>query len=105
MLAINVWKDTELTRTVLVRPDGKISLPLVGELEVSGLTVAKVQRLLAQRLKEYIDNPQNHRNRTRSQEPDVHHCWKSRKTGIVPVGEAHNSPGCHRHGRRLPGFR
>ncbi len=58
VLAINVWKDTELTRTVLVRPDGKISLPLVGELEVSGLTAAKVQRLLAQRLKEYIDNPQ-----------------------------------------------
>ena len=58
VLAINVWKDTELTRTVTVRPDGKISLPLVGELEVSGLTASSVQRLIGQRLAEYISNPQ-----------------------------------------------
>jgi polysaccharide export outer membrane protein len=58
VLAVNVWKDTELTRTVLVRPDGKISLPLVGELEVSGLTARKVQILIAQKLNEYISKPQ-----------------------------------------------
>ena len=58
VLAINVWKDTELTRTVTVRPDGKISLPLVGELEVGGLTASSVQRLIVQRLTEYISNPQ-----------------------------------------------
>ena len=58
VLAINVWKDTELTRTVTVRPDGKISLPLAGELEVSGLTALQVQRLIVQRLTEYISNPQ-----------------------------------------------
>ena len=58
VLAINVWKDTELTRTVTVRPDGKISLPLVGELEVSGLTAPGVQRLIVQRLTEYVSNPQ-----------------------------------------------
>jgi polysaccharide biosynthesis/export protein len=58
VLAINVWKDTELTRTVTVRPDGKISLPLVGELEVGGLTALSVQRLIVQRLADYISNPQ-----------------------------------------------
>jgi len=58
VLAISVWKDSELTRTVLVRPDGKISLPLIGELEVSGLTALNVQRLVAQRLNEYISKPQ-----------------------------------------------
>jgi polysaccharide biosynthesis/export protein len=57
VLAIDVWKDTELTRTVTVRPDGKISLPLAGELEVSGLTAPRVQNLIAQRLTEYISNP------------------------------------------------
>jgi polysaccharide export outer membrane protein len=57
VLAIDVWKDTELTRTVTVRPDGKISLPLAGELEVSGLTAPHVQNLIAQRLTEYISNP------------------------------------------------
>jgi polysaccharide export outer membrane protein len=58
VLAINVWKDSELTRTVTVRPDGKISLPLIGELEVSGLTAPTVQRLIAQGLAEYISKPQ-----------------------------------------------
>jgi len=58
VLAINVWKDTELTRTVPVRLDGKISLPLIGDLEVNGLTAHDVQRLVAQRLKEFIANPQ-----------------------------------------------
>jgi polysaccharide export outer membrane protein len=58
VLAINVWKDSELTRTVTVRPDGKISLPLIGELEVSGLTALSVQRLIVQRLAEYISKPQ-----------------------------------------------
>jgi len=57
-LAINVWKDSELSRTVTVRPDGKISLPLVGELAVSGLTAANVQRLITQRLTEYVSTPQ-----------------------------------------------
>jgi polysaccharide export outer membrane protein len=58
VLAINVWKDSELTRTVTVRPDGKISLPLIGELEVSGLTAPSVQRLIVQRLTEYVSKPQ-----------------------------------------------
>ena len=58
VLAINVWKDTELTRTLVVRPDGKISLPLIGELAVSGLTAPSVQRLIAQRLAEYVSKPQ-----------------------------------------------
>ena len=58
VLAINVWKDTELSRTVPVRPDGKISLPLIGELQVNGLTALKVQRMVADRLKEFISNPE-----------------------------------------------
>jgi polysaccharide export outer membrane protein len=58
VLAVNVWKDTELTRTVTVRPDGKISLPLIGELAVSGLTASSVQRLITQRLTEYVSKPQ-----------------------------------------------
>lgn len=58
VLAVNVWKDAELSRTVLVRPDGRISLPLIGELEVSGLTALKVQELISQKLGPYISKPQ-----------------------------------------------
>ena len=57
VLAIDVWKDAELTRTVPVRPDGKISLPLIGELQVSGMTTTDVQRLVTQRLQIYISKP------------------------------------------------
>jgi len=58
ILAISVWKDAELTRTIPVRPDGKISLPLIGELEVSGQTAAAVQRIVTQKLRDYISDPQ-----------------------------------------------
>ena len=58
VLAINVWKDPELTRSVPVRPDGKITLPLIGEMQVGGLTALDVQRLVTQRLKEYIAKPE-----------------------------------------------
>ena len=58
VLVINVWKDTELTRTIPVRPDGKISLPLIGELPVAGMTAFSVQQVVTQKLKEYISDPQ-----------------------------------------------
>lgn len=58
VLAINVWKEPDISRNVPVRPDGKISLPLVGELQASGLTASKLQDVIAQKLKDYISNPQ-----------------------------------------------
>jgi polysaccharide biosynthesis/export protein len=58
VLAINVWKEPEISRSVPVRPDGKISLPLVGELAASGLTTMKLRDSIAERLKEYISNPE-----------------------------------------------
>jgi len=58
VLAVNVWKDTEISRTVLVRPDGRISLPLIGELEVNGLTALQVQDLVTQKLRPFISKPQ-----------------------------------------------
>ncbi len=57
VLAIDVWKDAELTRTVPVRPDGKISLPLIGEVQVSGMTTTEVQRLVTEKLQVYISKP------------------------------------------------
>jgi polysaccharide export outer membrane protein len=58
VLAINVWKDTELSKTMPVRPDGNISLPLIGETRASGLTAAQLQDLIAQKLKGYVTNPE-----------------------------------------------
>jgi polysaccharide export outer membrane protein len=58
VLNINVWKEPEISQSVVVRPDGKISLPLIGEVLVSGLTPLQAQTLLANKLQSILTNPQ-----------------------------------------------
>jgi polysaccharide export outer membrane protein len=58
VLNINVWKEPEISQSVVVRPDGKISLPLIGEVLVSGLTPVQVQSLLANKLQSILTSPQ-----------------------------------------------
>jgi polysaccharide biosynthesis/export protein len=58
VLDINVWKEPEITRTVPVRPDGKISLPLVKDIQAAGLTPTQLTMLIAERLQKYVADPQ-----------------------------------------------
>ncbi|MGB9074398.1 MAG: polysaccharide biosynthesis/export family protein [Terriglobales bacterium] len=58
LLAINVWKEAEISRVVPVRPDGKISLPLIGELQASGRTPRQLQEEIAKKLKDYVAEPE-----------------------------------------------
>jgi polysaccharide biosynthesis/export protein len=58
MLAINVWKEPDVTRTVPVRSDGKISLPLVGEIQASGRTPLQLEQDITDKLKTYISEPE-----------------------------------------------
>src|SRR5260370_34960520 len=58
VLNINVWKGAEISQSVVVRTDGKISLPLIGEVLVSGLTPVQTQILLANKLQSILTNPQ-----------------------------------------------
>jgi polysaccharide biosynthesis/export protein len=57
VLAINVWKEPDISHAVPVRSDGKISLPLVGEVQAAGLTPLKLERDIASRLKNFIAEP------------------------------------------------
>jgi polysaccharide biosynthesis/export protein len=57
LLHVIVWENKELEQDVVVRPDGKISFPLVGELYVRGLTVPRVEVLLKERLSAAVRNP------------------------------------------------
>ncbi len=57
VLYIHVWKEEALTRTVPVRMDGKISLPLVQEIKAAGLTPLQLKEVLLRKLKEFIENP------------------------------------------------
>ena len=58
VLAVNVWKEPEVSRSVPVRSDGKISLPLVGEVQAAGRTPLKLEQDIAERLKNYIAEPE-----------------------------------------------
>jgi polysaccharide export outer membrane protein len=59
VLAINVWKEPDISRpTVPVRSDGKISLPLVGEVQAAGLTPLKLEKDIASKLKNFISEPE-----------------------------------------------
>jgi polysaccharide export outer membrane protein len=57
VLAINVWKEAEISRSVPVRSDGKISLPLVGEVTAAGETPKKVEDEITAKLTNYISEP------------------------------------------------
>jgi polysaccharide export outer membrane protein len=57
VIEVFVYKEPELSPTVVVRPDGKISLPLIGELPVIGKTAVELQKEIAQRLAHYISEP------------------------------------------------
>ena len=57
VLDIYVWKEGELSRRVPVRLDGKISMPLVGEIQATGLTPPKLEEELINRLKAYVEIP------------------------------------------------
>ncbi|MBV6469371.1 MAG: hypothetical protein NBKEAIPA_01262 [Nitrospirae bacterium] len=56
VLLISVWKDEQLTREVVVRPDGMISFPLVGDLVAENKTVDELRSDLVRRLVKYIPN-------------------------------------------------
>jgi len=57
ILDISVWKEEDLVRQVLVRPDGGISFPLAGDLQAAGKSIVEIQSLIADRLEKYIPEP------------------------------------------------
>ena len=58
VLAIYVWKEQEVSRVLPVRSDGRISLPLVGEVQAAGRTPLQLEKEIADKLKEFITDPE-----------------------------------------------
>lgn len=56
-LFISVWQNNDLNQEVVVRPDGKVSFPLIGDVQASGLTIAQLDEELTKSLSEYIRHP------------------------------------------------
>lgn len=57
VLEISVWKEEDMYKEVLVRPDGGITFPLAGELYTRGKTISQLQKSLTERLSKYLSNP------------------------------------------------
>ncbi len=58
VVEVSVWRNEALSRTVPVRPDGFISLPLINDIQAAGLTPMELRQLLAQKLTTYIPSPE-----------------------------------------------
>ncbi len=58
VLSINVWKEADISRSVPVRSDGRISLPLAGEIQAAGQTPLQLEQEIASKLKNYIAEPE-----------------------------------------------
>lgn len=58
VLDITVWRNADLSKQVLVRPDGRISLPLIGDITAVGKTAVQLAEAISEKLKEFKENPQ-----------------------------------------------
>jgi polysaccharide biosynthesis/export protein len=56
-VSVQVWKEPTLSGTVTVRPDGYVTLPLLNEVQIVGLTTAQLRKLLEQKYKEFTTDP------------------------------------------------
>lgn len=57
VLNVSVWKEPDITQTVVVRPDGRISLPLVNDLQAAGLTPTQLAAEVTAELRRYLADP------------------------------------------------
>jgi len=54
VLEISVWRDESLSRQIIVPPDGFISFPLIGDIDVAGMTVTQLRAVVTDKIKEYV---------------------------------------------------
>ena len=57
VLVVTVWRNQDLSRDVVIRPDGLISMPLIGDVPAAGLTANQLAKRIAERLKEIMATP------------------------------------------------
>lgn len=56
-ILVSVWREDSLQKEVIVLPDGSVTLPLAGRIEVAGLSTPEVEQLIAKKLKTYLPEP------------------------------------------------
>jgi polysaccharide biosynthesis/export protein len=85
VLSIHVWKEDELSRDVVVTPDGKISFPLIGEIEAQGKTVTELKNLVGEKLLAFVTAPEVTVIVRESRSRAVYTIGKVRRPGPYPL--------------------
>src|SRR6267378_4296430 len=85
VLDVSVWKEQELTRSLQVRPDGKISMPLLGDVQAAGLTPGQLAQNVSDRLKKYLTAPQVTVILTQINSQRVYVTGEVKRPGAYPV--------------------
>jgi polysaccharide export outer membrane protein len=85
VIAIRVWRDNELTGQYVVRPDGKITLPLAGEVAVQDKTLVEVQNQVIELYSKFINRPEISVSLTRVGSKKYYLVGKLLRTGVFPL--------------------
>jgi polysaccharide export outer membrane protein len=88
VLEISVWREDTLKKQVLVRPDGGVSYPLIGEVQVAGKTVLEIREEIANRLEKFISDPAVTVAILRIGSQRIYVVGKVTKPGEFPVGRS-----------------
>lgn len=86
LLEISVWREDTLKKEALVRPDGGISYPLIGEVQAAGKTVLEIRDEIARRLEKFIPDPVVSVSVVKSASQRIYVIGKVAKPGEFPVG-------------------
>jgi polysaccharide export outer membrane protein len=90
VLEVSVWKEPDLTKQLTVRPDGKITYPLIGEVQAAGLTVKQLQEQILKRLEKYVTDAHVTVILLKAQNYKVYVTGKVNKPGEFVIGKPVN---------------
>ncbi|MBA7556160.1 hypothetical protein ES705_48859 [subsurface metagenome] len=88
VLEISVWQHPELDKTVTVRPDGRMSFSLIGDVNPAGLTPAELDEVITGRLSEYVQNPEVTVLVTSIKSQQILILGQVTRQGTYPMGES-----------------
>jgi len=89
-LEVSVWKEPDLTKQLIVRPDGKITYPLIGEVQAAGLTVKQLQEEILKRLEKYVTDAHVTVILLKAQNYKIYVTGKVNKPGDFVIGKPVN---------------
>jgi polysaccharide biosynthesis/export protein len=90
VIEISVWKEPDLTKQLAVRPDGKISYPLIGEVQAAGKTVTQLREEISKRLEKFVTDAQVTVMLLKAQYYKIYVMGKVNKPGEFVVGRPAN---------------